>query len=143
MFVYKRLNGNRAFKICVEVGFTIQFCSFLRNFLSYVAIYIVNMMHHFISCRLYIKNSHSPHMSEDLWQLFRTEPEVSSPRTSQLQRWWRALPNIPFLLFSSLSASHTGRGGTTRGGTVFVGSCMPSTQKSVQHRQLSGCLLNE
>lgn len=59
----------RLLALCT-VGLHYLALQFLRNSLSCVAIYNVNMMHRFILCKLYIRNSHFPYLSEEFWKLF-------------------------------------------------------------------------
>lgn len=62
MFVYRKQNGNSAYKVHARLGFI----SLLSNSLETVSDPVagnVSMMHHFLLCRLCLRNNRFPHVA--------------------------------------------------------------------------------
>lgn len=63
MFVYRKQNGNSAYKVHVRLGFIILLSNSLETVSDPVA-GNVSMMHHFLLCKLCLRNNHFPHVAE-------------------------------------------------------------------------------
>lgn len=63
MFVYRKQNGNSAYKVHARLGFIILLSNSLETVSDPVASN-VSMMHHFLLCRLCLRNNRFPHVAE-------------------------------------------------------------------------------
>lgn len=63
MFVYRKQNGNSAYKVHARLGFIILLSNSLET-VSHPVAGNVSMMRHFLLCKLCLRNNHFPHVAE-------------------------------------------------------------------------------
>lgn len=109
MFVYRKQNGNSAYKVHVRLGFIILLSNSLETVSDPVA-GNVSMMHHFLLCKLCLRNNRFPHVAELLAAVWSSVlcplPGLSSFRVDGHSA--RDLARTRHLNVTLLSPSHAG-----------------------------------